>query len=812
MTTRLALLFVFLLALALAPAAALADPAPFDLAGPGLEVRVTRAGAMLPISQAPNLAPGDQLWLKADLPLGQSAHYLLVAAFLRGATNPPPKSWFFKSSTWEKKSAGGMAVTVPQGAQQVLVFLAPATGGDFNTLVNAVRSRPGAFVRASQDLHQATLDRSRLDAFLAAIRRINETEPARLKEASPLLARSLTIKLDADCLQKTTELQAPCLVQGRDSLVLNDGHTNSMVQALTTGQTADLVQQLSYTPRAGAGYYSPYVTSVMDIAHIMDSIHTAHYQYIPTLATSTLSTSRGDQLALLLNAPPSFQDPKSVLVVALPEVEPPDPPPLHPVDEHEAYCAQQPGLILPVEGAPLVFSTRYAHDLMLRLIDKAGQAVDLPAKADPEKGGLAVDTRGLDPSRFDDVVQATLVGRWGFAAYAGPRFTIQIAKPQRWQPQHDDQQALLAGGDVTVRLRGPGAACVESVTLQPGAAKPRPAAWAVSSPEELTVKAPLGKMRLASLSLSVKQYGLVRPDEVKLLPADLRGRVDSLEVHAGDTAGLLKGAQLADVTRVTVGGARFSPGALTSGGAGEELLLQAESGALPPAGETVEAVVAFKDGRTSSLEVTVAASRPSVSLIEKSFRFDDAEAFQAIQLADKDLTPWGSKLSFSLRAETPANFRGDERVEVGAPDGRILATLTPASGLVFADHQVAIATVDTAKAFNASTAGPLRFRIVRGDAPGGWLPLATLVRLPRLGALKCPPDPKKPCALAGSDLFLIDALSSSPDFRAPTAVPEGFTASALETPRPAAGKLYMKLHDDPTVINVVTLTTAERAH
>ncbi|MBS0362596.1 MAG: hypothetical protein JSR98_14565, partial [Proteobacteria bacterium] len=293
------------------PAAAWADAAPFDLAGPELQINVSRAGQTLPISRTPSLAAGDKLWIKADLPAGQSAHYLLVAAFLRGATNPPPKDWFFQSQTWDKKASGGMTVTVPAGAQQVLLFLAPETGGDFSTLINAVRSRPGAFVRAAQDLHQATLDRSRLDAFTANIRRINETEPAKLKAASPLLARSLSIKLDADCLQKTVELQAPCLVQGRDSLVTGDGHATSMVQALTTGYSAELVQQLSYTPKAGSGYYSPYVSSVLDIAHIMDSVRTAHYQYIPTLATE-----RADRLALLLNAPPSFQDPKSVLVVA----------------------------------------------------------------------------------------------------------------------------------------------------------------------------------------------------------------------------------------------------------------------------------------------------------------------------------------------------------------------------------------------------------------------------------------------------------------------------------------------------------------
>jgi hypothetical protein len=59
--------------------------------GPKLTVTVTHAGATLPIAEAPNLSAGDQLWIKADLPPGQSVHYLLVTAFLRGATNPPQR-------------------------------------------------------------------------------------------------------------------------------------------------------------------------------------------------------------------------------------------------------------------------------------------------------------------------------------------------------------------------------------------------------------------------------------------------------------------------------------------------------------------------------------------------------------------------------------------------------------------------------------------------------------------------------------------------------------------------------------------------
>ena len=43
-----------------------ADPAPFDLAGPVLEVKVTRGEKTLPIAEVPNLAGGDRLWIQAD--------------------------------------------------------------------------------------------------------------------------------------------------------------------------------------------------------------------------------------------------------------------------------------------------------------------------------------------------------------------------------------------------------------------------------------------------------------------------------------------------------------------------------------------------------------------------------------------------------------------------------------------------------------------------------------------------------------------------------------------------------------------------
>src|SRR5208283_4085475 len=122
----------------------------------------------------------------------------------------------------------------------------------------AVRGRPGTFVRTSQDLNQAALDRSRLERYLSTLRGLNDTDPAKLKSAAPLLARSLAIKVDDKCLERIPALQAPCLMQGQESLILNDGHSTSIVEALTSGPGADLAMEASYTPQLSYGYYSPY--------------------------------------------------------------------------------------------------------------------------------------------------------------------------------------------------------------------------------------------------------------------------------------------------------------------------------------------------------------------------------------------------------------------------------------------------------------------------------------------------------------------------------------------------------------------------
>lgn len=777
-----------------APARA-ADPAPFDLAGATLRVRVTRAGTTLPIAQVPNLAPGDRLTIAPDLPGEQSVRYLLVTAFLRGATNPPPKTWFARAETWTRKGRGGLTITVPEGAKQLVVFMAPDTGGGFDTIVGAVRGRPGAFVRASQDLNQASLDRSRLDAYLAGVARVDPLQPDRLEAVTPVLARSLSVTLKTECLQRMPDLQAACLTQGREALLLSDGHTTSITEALA-GNPADLALQISATPQGGLGYYSPYISVVRDLIRIFGAFRSAEYQYIPALAVV-----RDDRLDLLLNTAPSFRKPQSVFVAALPAIEPPRVPPLRAV--RAAPRCVRPGLVLPVEGAPLVYSTRLAHNMALRLRARSGEVIDLPATADPEQGGFVVDTRGLPANAVAAGTTGTLRGSWGFAAFDGPQFDLQVAQPGGWSVAGAESPSLVVGRDQTVALRGAAPECVERVTLRHASGATRDLAWTARA-DGIDVTVPLGDAEPGAISLVVAQSGIPATAPVDLIAYAAVARIDGVTLHAGDAAATLAGQRLDLVATVRVGDTEFTPGPLERVGDGDRLPLTAPAPPALAAGDAFTARVTLGDGRVVSRRGRVARARPVVTLIAKTVDPATTVAGARWTLAD-DVVPHDARLTFSVRAGAGTRFTGGEAIEVATADGVASARVTATTGLTLRDPTVAVAVLEPAKALGAAAFGPLRFRLVQGDAAGDWQPLATLVRLPEVRRLACDAGPAGPCDLSGDRLFLIDSVAADPAFARKADVPEGFTGSRLPVPRPDARALYVKLHDAPGARAVLTL-------
>jgi hypothetical protein len=788
---------------------AAAAPAPFDLAGPTLEVKITRGTVTLPASQVPNLAPGDKIWIKADLPESQSVGYLMVAAFLSGSTNPPPEKWFFACKLWKGKcGSDGLTVTVPQGAQQVLLFLAPHTGGDLRTLIGAVRGRPGAFVRTSQDLNQAALDRSRLERFLTAVRVLNEGDPSRLKEAAPLLARSLAIKVEDKCLDRIPELQAPCLMQGQESLILNDGHSTSIVEALTSGPGSDLAMEASYTPQLSYGYYSPYIASVLDIGRILESFRTAQYQYIPAL-----SSHNGDKVDLTLNAAPSFHSPMSVLVIALPAVESPQLPPLHAVDPKEIFCVRRTSLVLPVDGAPLAFATHYAHDLTLVVTGRDGKTIALPAKADPIQGGYVIDTTGLGKTELGDSIHASLRGFWGFEAYQGPTFHLINVHAKSWELAAGDEAALIVGRQDTVRLQANSVSCVDAIMLKDPGGKELKVDWKTTRPDELEVRLPLQGTTPGPMTLLVKQYGDADPDPIQIHTFADAGRIDGFSIHSGDIVGMLKGNRLDEVANLSFKNNVFVPGELTSNHGIDELPMVAQdpatvSGLKPERAIAVK--VTLKDGRILTSVGGVEAPRPVVTLLGMQVQTSPSGIESNIQLSHPSELPQDAILTFSLRTQSPAAFARDENIEITTGEETSTATLSFANGGVMLENsQVAVATLNPAKAFGGAAFGPLQFRVTSKGVTGDWQPLANLVRLPMLKALKCPATQELACKLSGSNLFLIDSISDDPQFAHAVKVPDGFLGNALPVPHPTGGVLYVKLRDDPSVINSTTVLAQE---
>jgi hypothetical protein len=796
----------FFLLLLISVSSAMADNAAFDLIGPKVEVRVQRAGVTLPIAEVPNLQAGDRVWVHADRPDTQSVRYLMVIAFLRGSTNPPPESWFTRVETWSKPvHEEGVFITVPQEAEEALVFLAPETGGAFSTLRAAVRGKPGAFVRAAQDLLQASLDRLRLEKYMEAVRETYTADPDQLKVHTTMLARSLGMKLDQQCFDKPSAQQVPCLTQNTDQLVLDDAHSQTMVATLTSGPSTDLLTQISSTPTARGGYYSPYIGAVVDVARILSTAHTAQYQYIPALALP-----HKDELNLRLNNPPSFRNPKSVIVIGLPPVRVAPPPPLRAVDGSQIFCAGKPSVVVAADGAPLVFASELAHNFVLHVDIKGAPGVDLPATPDPIRGGFIVETHALQSADLSGEVSGTLRGSWGFRTFEGPHYHFRTSRPSQWTVASKDASALIVGREDTLHLQSDDACCVSEVSLKDQQGKTVTAEWKSSKPDEIEIKVPLQKASAGWLTLQVKKFGLREIDEVPLHTYAEAGRLDTFSIHAGDADGLLKGTRLDQVESLDVNGIRFTPGALTRANQQDELKLttaDADAKTKLHPGDSLTIHATLKDARVLDLKSEVEAQRPAVTLLSKSIQVEQSSSPSAVKLGSQEELPQNGHLNFFLKTQAPENFLPAEKIEVATADESFRVTLSFKDGsLTPQDSKTVLAALDPMKLLGPSAFGPLKFRPVSGDGTNGdWQSLVNLVRVPLLTGVRCPSDPEKQCTLSGDKLFLLDSVSTDADFANPVKVPEGFVEDALAIPPPKGKTLYIKLRDDPQTIDTVAL-------
>jgi hypothetical protein len=794
----------------------------FDLTGPKVEVRVTRTGVTLPIASVPNLQPGDRLWLHPDLPPTQSVRYLMVLAFLRGTTNPPPENWFVRIETWDKKvRAEGVEVTVPAEAEQAVLFLAPVTGGDFATLRSAVQGRPGIFVRASQDLAAAGFEQARIEKYIASMHELSpeeEADPKQLQEHSNLIAATLALKPNADCIKLAPDQQYTCLTQTGGQSLLDDGHGQTIVDALTGSSTAGLIGTASYTQLAGGGLYSAYVGSIVDLVHIMGSLHTAQYQYIPAIAFP-----QQQLLNLRLNTPPSFHNPKSVIVIGLPSIQPTVPPPLRAADPKRVSCLQEPGVVLPVEGAPLVFSTGFAHDLVLHLNVPPGKPApeqqNIPLTADAFRGGLVLATlpkRHALPNlplidsvpgpgaSADATVRATVPppdpatgaeltgtveGFWGFEKFTGPTMPLEETPGKDWKLA--DADLLIAGQKQRVIITSTGTGCIEGIALDPEPGKPVKETWkAGDKPNSVEVTLEPPAREAGALHLAIQQFGDPKPALISVVSYNQPAKIEALAFHAGDSAATITGTNLGQVRQVQFGGLTFKPAEQGSdtaplpGGKSELRLTLPKDAPAPtlPAGDSLTAQVALNDGRNLRLPLTVQPARPAVTLIGTSdVPPDTAPRSQFhVRLTGQGDLPVGDALMFSLKSAKPFPRAG--QIEIASPDDSLHTALSVAKDtLILADPQTLMATLQPLKDFGSSAFGPIRLRAIGPDGTAGeWLPLVTLVRLPTVTGLSCPVAEPPPAVRPGKA-----AKGSPASHTAAAGLDSLATSAAVDTATPA---------------------------
>ncbi|SDF36661.1 hypothetical protein SAMN05444167_2188 [Terriglobus roseus] len=847
-----------LAAVAVSCAAAMGQAASrFDLTGPSISVHVQRGEQSLPIAMVPNLQAGDKLTIHADLPRTQSVRMILIVAFLRGSTNPPPDNWFTELKTWDKRFAEGVTVAVPQEAQQALIFLAPETGGDFSTLKSAVTGRPGTFVRASQDLNEASFEQARIERYMQALQRVSEGSSDQLLDHSKKLAATLNLKPNDDCFKKPADQQMACLRQTGTQLLLDDGHGQTLASALTSGDTANLIGAVAGTPMAtanGAGMYSAYVGTVIDLVRLMSGIHTAHFQYIPAIAFPD-----EESLNLRLNTAPSFHNPKSVIVVALPAIQSSVAPPLRLQDVAHVSCLLQPRMVLPLEGAPLVYATSFAHDLHLHLNDGAtlNGKTDLPLIADAFEGGLmlteargrkplpvaAPEARDADASHEKPASQSapdttttmpliadkdgpmqitgTLQGMWGFDTFSGVTVPLQRLPGGGWTAA--EQSDLFTGRENQLRLHADGTACASTIALDQGG-HDSPLKWkqAADRKNVLQVSVPLEKAAPGSVHLLVKQFGTPDVEKVAVTAYSDKTRLEAIRIHAGDTAAMLAGTGLGGIVSVKIAGSDYKPSPDGPSADGKSLQLVREQGkqladthTKPVAfisGDSGTAEAKLADGRTLPVSYSVDTARPALDLLRKTLKADSGSGIP-LTLSSEDAIPLNAKLTLALRSRFPERFPRSEKIEVALTDGSLKATLSLADGsVVLQDSHTALAFLTPAKTFGPSAFGPIQVRAVGNDGTtGDWIPLGTLVRTPVITGVTCTratpkEDPNDPgCQINGKDLYLLGSVATDNSFQNETEVPLGFAGDSISVPRPADNHtLYLKLRDDPDVVSTVT--------
>ncbi len=209
--------------------------------------------------------------------------------------------------------------------------------------------------------------------------------------------------------------------------MLNDGHSTSIVEALTNGSASDLAMEASYTPQLRYGYYSPYIASIIDIGRILGSFHTAQYQYLPALPsahqdhlTLTLTHRRHSITRSRYSSPHCLPSRRRSCHRCMRWIR------------RRSIARASPDWCCRWKVRHWCSPRTNVHDVALSLTGSDGRTLELPAAADARQGGFVVDITALGKAILGDSVVGTLHGYWGFDLYQAPTFQLVNARQQSW--------------------------------------------------------------------------------------------------------------------------------------------------------------------------------------------------------------------------------------------------------------------------------------------------------------------------------------------------------------------------------------------
>jgi hypothetical protein len=789
-------------------AGARADDARFDLPGPKIDVYVTRGSTTLPIAQVPELQPHDKLRVKADLPATQSNHLLLIVAFLRGTTNEPPDNWFTRIETW-KQPPEGTLIVVPDGAQRAMLFVAPETGGDFDTLRSAVKGSPGLFIRANTSLNKASLEQQRIERYLAGMQTVTSDDEKVIQARSAKLAAALALKPDAACFKQPVVDQVDCLTQTSTPLLLDDGHRPTISDAISTGASGSFFNEAGQADNA---VYSAYVGTLIDLIHLVGMLHTAQYRYIPAI-----SFPQGPTLNLKLNAAPSFYNPKSVIVIALPAIQSMRPLPLVLAHPGQAFCLANPALTLPMRGAPLMYSTAFAHDLTLDFGPSALPA-SIPLRPDAFDGGLvrddvnlrhvrhaAASSGALQTTATSRFAQGTIRGYWGFQAFEGPTLRFQQSEGDNWKLTGAD--TLVAGKNGQLTLHGDDTACISQIRLTSVSGESVPVAFtpATTGANAMSLEILLQGKQPGAYSLVLQQYGSSIQRTLRLTAYSADTHLEKVLMSMSGETAVVLGKGVENVLSAKIGEQIFLP-AVQEDDQGSIELHASRTGLSTTA---ASAIVTLKDGRV--IQVPVSGEDPGAMLRLRSFHSTTmpVKGELEVTLDSQQYIPLHSTLHFVVQSTGP--FSRSQMIEVATADGALHTTLSLNSdSLILQDDHTVVGTLNLDKTFGESAFGELRLRAIPGDGTfGNWVTLGKLIRRPHITAVHCSDHETPTCMIEGRDLFLALAFSTTESFESEVPVQSGFDETTFAMPMGPSDRgemLYVRLRDDPQAAAMIRIS------